>query len=635
MSMGGRASEHTNASALFPARGQAQFLNGAASARELFVEFEPRSFKLAIQTFETTGSGSQIGTYSVEFNPVVEGSTATITITRTSGTFNDRVNWATALGSGPGAASASDFDAASSWFELGLNESTKITIDTNTDSLAEGTEFFWVNFTDAAGRTVGLKLSVKQEITDPANLPPDAVNDSFTATEDTPLQLSTSQLTVNDTDPNGDARTVTSVQGATNGTVSLVNGTVTFTPAANYHGPASFTYTISDGKGGTDTATVSITVNAVNDAPTGAATATLAGGTEDTAYTVSASELLEGFSDVDGDQLSVADLTATNATVKANANGTYTITPAANYNGSVTLDYNVVDGNGGSVEGSRSFTLAAVNDAPTANADSFGTGISKVYEGMEYVINVTDLLSNDRDVDGDTFQFVGKGSEPTKGTVSVVQDAGSTFFVYTYTGAALAENVTTADSFTYTIKDVQGLSAAGTVNLTVTGLANKMVNGTNQIDTLNGGNTSHDTIAGLNADDTIFGHGGNDKLFGGNGVDRLFGGDGADVLEGGNGDDRLDGGKGADILTGGLGADTFVFDRVDAAIANTGVDKITDFKVGTDDIWLGPGITVTNMTTAHVDANGHLDTILQLSNGGAIQVMDVSGLTHDQWLIIA
>jgi Ca2+-binding RTX toxin-like protein len=162
-----------------------------------------------------------------------------------------------------------------------------------------------------------------------------------------------------------------------------------------------------------------------------------------------------------------------------------------------------------------------------------------------------------------------------------------------------------------------------------------MVNGTNQIDTLNGGNTSHDTIAGLNADDTIFGHGGNDKLFGGNGVDRLFGGDGADVLEGGNGDDRLDGGKGADILTGGLGADTFVFDRVDAAIANTGVDKITDFKVGTDDIWLGPGITVTNMTTAHVDANGHLDTILQLSNGGAIQVMDVSGLTHDQWLIIA
>jgi Ca2+-binding RTX toxin-like protein len=162
-----------------------------------------------------------------------------------------------------------------------------------------------------------------------------------------------------------------------------------------------------------------------------------------------------------------------------------------------------------------------------------------------------------------------------------------------------------------------------------------MMMGTNFIDTLNGGNTAHDTMSGLNADDTMYGNGGNDKLFGGNGIDRLFGGDGADVLDGGHGDDRLDGGKGNDILVGGLGADTFVFDRLAGAAVNTGADRINDFKVGTDDIWLGSGITITRTDIVNIDQTGQLDTVLQLSNGGSVQVLDVSGMTLDQWLMIA
>ena len=65
-------------------------------------------------------------------------------------------------------------------------------------------------------------------------------------------------------------------------------------------------------------------------------------------------------------RLSVANLTANHGSVTANGNGTWTITPVANYNGAVSLGYNVVDGNGGSAAATQSFTLTAVNDAPRA-----------------------------------------------------------------------------------------------------------------------------------------------------------------------------------------------------------------------------------------------------------------------------
>ncbi|MGD9711758.1 MAG: cadherin-like domain-containing protein, partial [Thermomicrobiales bacterium] len=93
----------------------------------------------------------------------------------------------------------------------------------------------------------------------------------------------------------------------------------------------------------------------------------LAVGTEDIAYTVAAADLLVGFSDVDvGDTLSVANLSASSGMIVDNGDGTFTITPTENFNGLVTLTYDVIDGNGGSVIGQTlSYRLAAVNDAPT------------------------------------------------------------------------------------------------------------------------------------------------------------------------------------------------------------------------------------------------------------------------------
>lgn len=79
---------------------------------------------------------------------------------------------------------------------------------------------------------------------------------------------------------------------------------------------------MDDGRGGSVAATNSFNVAAVNDAPTGTATAALAAGAEDTAYTVNASDLIQGFSDVDLDTLSVSDLTASGGATVVDNGGT-------------------------------------------------------------------------------------------------------------------------------------------------------------------------------------------------------------------------------------------------------------------------------------------------------------------------
>src|SRR5207244_12601266 len=99
---------------------------------------------------------------------------------------------------------------------------------------------------------------------------PRAVADTKAATEDTALSFPASDLAANDTDVDGDPLTVTAVSGGTKGTVALTAGTVTYTPTANANGTDSFSYTVSDGKGGTATGTVNVTIAAVNDSPVAA-----------------------------------------------------------------------------------------------------------------------------------------------------------------------------------------------------------------------------------------------------------------------------------------------------------------------------------------------------------------------------
>jgi hypothetical protein len=98
-----------------------------------------------------------------------------------------------------------------------------------------------------------------------ANQNPVANPDSATTPEDTPVNI---PVLVNDTDADSNVLTVTGVSGATNGTAVVnADGTVRFTPAPNFFGTGGFNYAISDGNGGTASASVTVTVTPVNDAP--------------------------------------------------------------------------------------------------------------------------------------------------------------------------------------------------------------------------------------------------------------------------------------------------------------------------------------------------------------------------------
>jgi Ca2+-binding RTX toxin-like protein len=261
-----------------------------------------------------------------------------------------------------------------------------------------------------------------------------AVNDAPTGTasalltdgaEDTAYIVSAANLLAGFSDV--DAGTVLAVSGltASNGTVvNNGNGTFTVTPAANFNGTMGLSYNVIDGNGGAIAASTSYSVTAVNDAPTGAPTAVLAAGLEDTAYTVSAANLLAGFSDVDaGNVLSVFGLSTSSGTLTNNGNGTWTITQAANFNGPVSLSYSVIDSNGGSIAAGRSFTVTAVNDAPTGTASAV---LADGAEDAAYTVTLASLLQGFNDVDAGAVLSV-SGLIASNGTV--VNNGNGTFTI--------------------------------------------------------------------------------------------------------------------------------------------------------------------------------------------------------------
>src|SRR5712675_727090 len=204
-----------------------------------------------------------------------------------------------------------------------------------------------------------------------------AGNDVASTNEDT--AVITGNVLANDTDSanaltpaNISAFDATSVNGGT--VANNGDGTFTYTPAANFNGPDSFTYTVDDGAGGTSTATVNITVDPVNDAPVAADDS--ASTSEDTA--VITGNVLANDSDVDNAltpaNISAFDATSVNGgTVANNGDGTFTYTPAANFNGPDSFTYTVDDGAGGTSTATVNITVDPVNDAPVAADDSAST----------------------------------------------------------------------------------------------------------------------------------------------------------------------------------------------------------------------------------------------------------------------
>src|SRR5207247_1133143 len=236
------------------------------------------------------------------------------------------------------------------------------------------------------------------------NDPPVATNDSYSTDEDTPLSGST--VLTNDSDSHNGAPsenntplTAQLVSGPSHAASFTLNagGTFTYTPATDYNGSDSFTYQAVDSLNGvSNTATVTITVNSVNDPPV--AVADSYSTNEDTA--LSGSSVLANDSDSHNGAPSENNTPLTAQLVSApshaasftlNADGTFSYTPATDYNGSDSFTYQAVDSlSGVSHTATVTVTVNSVNDPPVAAADSTSTN-------EDTALNGTTVLANDSD----------------------------------------------------------------------------------------------------------------------------------------------------------------------------------------------------------------------------------------------
>ncbi|MBW9113777.1 DUF4082 domain-containing protein [Rhizobium cauense] len=338
------------------------------------------------------------------------------------------------------------------------------------------------------------------------------------------LTISIASLVANDMDPNGDALTITSVGNALNGTVSLdtQTGNVIFTPNANYTGPASFTYTLSDGRGGTDQGNVSLTVEEgpvgqslfqPGDGPSGAGFHENAPMELGMKFTASTSGTLTGirFYKAAGDTGAhtgsiwtadgtlIATVTFTNESLSGWQTAKFTSPIQISAGTTYVASYHTT---GSYVASANYFTTSYTSGALTAlsSTASGGNGVfsyganttfpTSSYQASNYWVDVVfnqstvnnspvaandngfttysntalsiaaaSLLANDTDPDGDGLTITGVNGA-SNGTVTFDSQTNSVIFTPTtgYTGAA---------SFSYSISDGRGGTSSATVSLNV------------------------------------------------------------------------------------------------------------------------------------------------------------------------
>ncbi len=260
----------------------------------------------------------------------------------------------------------------------------------------------------------------------------------------------------------------TPIRDTENGKLTLgKHGEFEYTPDTDYIGPDSFIYELTDQGGNTDIATVTITVTEIEDNPL----ANLPPIAVDDTFTVNENSgentslfILDNDSDPEGSSLSINVVPVTNVehgTLVLNASGTISYTPEANYSGTDSFVYQLIDENGNTDNATVTITVTVFNSAPEAVTDSYST-----QEGI--VLYATSVLNNDTDLDSDTLlldtSFV---SSPSNGTV-VFSNDGS--FIYTPNAGFFG-----SDSFNYQINDGNGKQDQGLINISVS--ANPAIRG--------------------------------------------------------------------------------------------------------------------------------------------------------------
>lgn len=262
---------------------------------------------------------------------------------------------------------------------------------------------------------------------------PVAGNNSASTSEDTKLVITAASLLGNDSDVDFDSLSISSFTQPSHGAlVDHFDGTFAYVPEANHHGADSFTYTISDGNGGFDTANVNLTITQVNDAGSfgGDLTATT---DEDTpiAGTATFADSIDGFSNPNFSLFS----STTSGIVTIDPNGNWSYTPEANFHGADSFIVSVTDDDGNNETQSINITvtpvadLSASNDVALADEDTLLTG---------------NVASNDSTTSGGVLSYA-VDSGPINGSLGFNPDGS---FSFTPNG-----NYHGSDGFTYTVTD--------------------------------------------------------------------------------------------------------------------------------------------------------------------------------------
>jgi subtilisin family serine protease len=270
--------------------------------------------------------------------------------------------------------------------------------------------------------------------------PPVAAPDQATTPEDTPLEFN---LLGNDSSPAGHRLTVASVSKAVAGTVTLApEGTVTYRPLTNAFGADAFTYLLSDGQGGYALGEVTVEVLPVNDAPEALADDVIT--IEDTPVTITP---LANDRDPDSDPLRLLSFTAPAKGTVTRDGDNLLYTPARDFAGLDTFDYELADALGVSATGAVKVLVKPLNDPPVALAQTLSLNRNSSV-GIAFL-----------------------GTDPEKGelTYKVVKNVEHGD-LWAYPASATyypKKDFVGEDSFTYTASDGTHTSAEATVTLQV------------------------------------------------------------------------------------------------------------------------------------------------------------------------
>ncbi|MFB5177430.1 tandem-95 repeat protein [Vibrio alginolyticus] len=286
----------------------------------------------------------------------------------------------------------------------------------------------------------------------PINDAPVSGNLAYSVDEDNSITLSQEQLLAQASDVEGDALTASNLVVDGDATVTANDdGSFTITPDANFNGDIDITFDINDGSD-TIVATADLTVNPVNDLPQPEDQAFTIG--EDGVLTFTDQDLLDGATDIDGDDLSVEGVTYTGAdgVLTDNGDGTYSFAPNENFNGDVNFTFDVSDGTD-TVTANIDVSVTPENDPPIAGSTSY-----TVHEDNSITISNEQLLANSSDVEGD----VSVDSVSYSGADGVFQDNGDGTYTFSPN-----ENFNGEVSLDVVVVDEDGATDSTTAGITV------------------------------------------------------------------------------------------------------------------------------------------------------------------------